>query len=78
MFIILGVADNPSMVKKLRDTAYLVANSKESKLDTKFSDKGFIPYSFEVDKFWHENGVDYTYLCFHLNYIIISSFQIII
>ena len=62
MFIILGVADNPSMVKKLRDTAYLVANSKESKLDTKFSDKGFIPYSFEVDKFWHENGVDYTYV----------------
>lgn len=51
-----GVADNPSMVKKLRNKAYLVINKKESKLESKLS--GFIPYYFEVDKFWHQNGVD--------------------
>ena len=44
------------MVKKLRNTAYLVINKKESKLESKLS--GFIQNYFEVDKFWHQNGVD--------------------
>jgi hypothetical protein len=51
-----GVADNPSMVKKLRNIAYLVANDKEFKVQAKLSE--FIPMYFEVDKFWHSNGVN--------------------
>merc|ERR1711993_4637 len=47
-----GVADNPSMVKKLRNTAYLVANDKEFKVE--LSD--FITNYFEVDKFWSNGG----------------------
>ena len=48
------------MVKKLRNTAYLVANGKEFKVEAKLSE--FITNYFEVDKFWHSNGVDYTYV----------------
>ena len=42
------------MVKKLRNTAYLVANDKEFKVEL----SEFIPNYFEVDKFIHSSGVN--------------------
>ena len=40
------------MVKKLRNTAYLVANDKEFKVEL----SEFITNYFEVDKFWSNGG----------------------
>ena len=51
------MADLPSMVNKLKNTAWLVASPKRINAYA-LENLDFIPVYFEVDMFWHDNGHD--------------------